>query len=1016
MYILNHKIIDNMFLYNEHLQKNLKNFLNFFAVLVCRFLLLLGFFFVIIIPNSTDGDFMDFITEAFDIRISNAKTGDKKTLLQARIEYLYYFLLGYLWNLNKDSMTPTELTNFVNLLNGKLTLGSIVVSLEKLDKQKLIIDSNAKNMFIKYNKFRNEKIGHGYVFCDGLDKAESMLDDIYKRFVSAIDLLSSKLDIVAVTDRTNDGYEGRVYHFDKNGSYDVCKIPDGILDINDDDFPQIFFRKETLNTEYYKISPFVRLDGDDYNPDVFIFNMIVEKSTGKTRFNQFFKTGDKTIDVTAFKNISVENKFRIISPNGTRINHFELNYKRNQYIDVGILEQVRGFVVNNKSSVAATLWGCGGIGKTACVQELCEQLMNESKAHFSYIVFVSAKNRKFNEAKGEVVEALNNTNTFRAVIATAYETIFEKALNCDENSKDFQDAIDAILSIQSCKNGKALLLIIDDFETFADDEKSKINNFIYNKTNTLYHKVIITTRNKKLLTTVTDIPTSKLDPEKTVKFVEDKMKLDNSCDERIYANYEKWIKNEGAREKLARITGGIPLFILQWINLLKGGRSNELLSQDLTSSEEAIKFLFGKVYESLSDNAQKLYIAIPKVVDESKLNFHKFNLRAACCGVIQADAEFYDALEELEEMLVVQSATEDGNIFSVYSEGFLVEMLNRFKETDEATRNSIDHWAKSIRDKNVSLLDSYLKEADNSQVLGNKDATVKKYEKVLKWYGAPKDKRRKALLSLLCYLHAQRDFGAAIDNFNKYGKDFYADPDIMYQIIYTLQSYNNKNLTIEEIERYFDRNISINDKNLKVYALASSFYIRYYKNTDEYQNAIGIGKKLYDFASARSKTNPGIMKEPINKHNITEAFSHLLDVVISFDEHKDFANELAAFIRSYCDNNKLVRKVEKTLKNNKTKSPKIETDANQTGELLEGTVTLVADVFRFNKEIGQREAYTKRAEITGDNQEIYHVTKGVFQKIEGGLQEGERVSFTSSVNTHPNAGDKAQIAINIRKI
>lgn len=956
---------------------------------------------------------MDFITETFDRLIDSYETGIKKSYLQARIEYLYYFLLGYLWNLNKDSMEQKELADFVNLLNGKLTLGSIVHSLEKLDKQKVIVDSNVKGLLIKYYTYRNEFIGHGYIHWEKVADAESILDGMYNDIVSAVPLLSSQKDIVMVTDHINGDYKVRVYNPNDGLIHKIGFISDKTFDVNDDDLPQLFFRKQTLDTEYYKISPFIMLDGENLNLDVLVFNQVISRSNGLTRYTQLFETDKKDMTVAAFRDISLENDFGRISPNGTCINKFELNYKKNQYIDVGILGEIRNFVVKNTSSAVATLWGSGGIGKTACVQELCEQLMRDRFALFSYIVFVSAKNRKFNEATGRV-QALNNTCTFYDVIATAYETIFEKTLNCDENSKDFQDAIDDILSIRPCKNGKALLLIIDDFETFADDEKSKINDFIRNKTNIRYHKVIITTRNKKLLTTGENYPTSKLDPEKTVEFVRSKMKLDNSCNEQISSRFEKWINNCGAKEKLARITGGIPLFILQWINLLKCGHSDDLLSQDLTSSKEAIEFLFGKVYESLSDNAKKIYIAIPKVVDESNLNFHKSNLREACFGVIQADAEFYDALEELEEMLVVQRATEDGNIFSVYSEGFLVEMLNRFNKADDTTRNSIDRRVKkSITDRNVSLFDSYIKEADNSQTLGNKDATVKKYEKVLKWCGAPKDKRRKALLSLLCYLHTQHDFGAAIDSFNKYGKDFYADPDIMYQIIYILQSYDKK-LTVEEIERYFVGNISINDKNLKVYALASSYYIQYYKDTDKNQDAIDIGKKLYDFVSARSKTNPDIIKK--FKHDITVAFSHLLDIIISFDEHKDFANELAAFIRSYCDNDKLVRKVEKTLKNNKTKSPKIETDANQTGELLEGTVTLVADMFRFNKSIGQREAYTKRAEITGDNQEIYHVTKGVFQKIEGGLQEGERVSFTSSVNTNPNAGDKVQIAINIRKI
>lgn len=65
---------------------------------------------------------MDFITKRFDrrIRISQRGTKDRQSLLQARIEYLYYFMLGYLWNKQRDSLTKEELIGFVGKLNGNL--------------------------------------------------------------------------------------------------------------------------------------------------------------------------------------------------------------------------------------------------------------------------------------------------------------------------------------------------------------------------------------------------------------------------------------------------------------------------------------------------------------------------------------------------------------------------------------------------------------------------------------------------------------------------------------------------------------------------------------------------------------------------------------------------------------------------------------------------------------------------------------------------------------------------------
>ena len=120
---------------------------------------------------------MDFITERFErqIKLSQSGSTDKSSLLQARIEYLFYFMLGYLWNKRRDDLGKDELSNFVKSLNGKLTVGSILHTIKIFDKDGEFIDGKRSDEISrKYLNYRNDYIGHGYVFADGAQESEKI--------------------------------------------------------------------------------------------------------------------------------------------------------------------------------------------------------------------------------------------------------------------------------------------------------------------------------------------------------------------------------------------------------------------------------------------------------------------------------------------------------------------------------------------------------------------------------------------------------------------------------------------------------------------------------------------------------------------------------------------------------------------------------------------------------------------------------------------------------------------------
>ena len=198
--------------------------------------------------------------------------------------------------------------------------------------------------------------------------------------------------------------------------------------------------------------------------EYYIFNSIVERLTGKIKYNRINKTGEYFQEYQELCKLYVENDgHRKKGINGTIINVFDNNYKK--YIDVGIKAKITEFIIKNKSSVASTVWGHGGVGKTASVQRVCEELTNSSTKYFDYIVFLSAKDRFYDYFTGtvKIIEDEQKTGSFDKLI---------RNINFILRKEDIYDT-DYIYEFE----GK-LLLIIDDYETFSSDDKEEIENFI----------------------------------------------------------------------------------------------------------------------------------------------------------------------------------------------------------------------------------------------------------------------------------------------------------------------------------------------------------------------------------------------------------------------------------------------------------------------------------------------------------------------------------------------------------
>ena len=802
---------------------------------------------------------MDFITKRFDrrIRIATGGTKDKQSLLQARIEYLYYFMLGYLWNKQRDSLTKDELNNFVDRLNGKLTIGSIIHTLKCFDKDKDLIDGElAEKCLEKYKAYRNDNFGHGYIFGDMAEKSEAVLAELYHDLLESIPNLKKPMDIVVVQRQEihNGGssFSGLIYKADDNGEADPWSCPADMMDPIDH-YPQTYYR---IDAKYFKISPFILVEPPSGNS--FVFNRIDQKLTGNTVYSQLFESGKVTREIAEFINTSITNEYQRISANRTIMNLFDTNYQ-GKYIEVGLTDDVKKFLCYNTSSVYAVLWGNGGVGKTACAQKVCLDLFNDTKATFEYIVFVTAKDRKLNERTGQI-EIIENGLNYHGIINTVYTTIKGKPLECAEDSEEFLDAVEWILSLRGQNEKRALLLVIDDYETFSDIEKKKIAQFV-RKLNLAHHKVIITTRNRKLADEGLSIPSNALDQKNTITFISEKIKQNYPT----HADYfDEIAKNPSVKDKIFQATGGVPIFILQWLHLFVQNPKDEELYQRFDTRAAAREFLSGRVYDSLREDARLLYAAISVIAAEDQ-TFQIERLRYVCEKALASLDGFEDSLQELENLCIIeqyQIAPDNKvqSLYRVYTKSFLDDMEIKFNGLKESVRDTIKGRLKSAgNNTRFSLFDSLLIEARQSRGLNVENLTVSKYRHLIKLPDCPYDKKRQALIELIGYYFSYQDNPEkAMDTFRTYEQEFKKDPQVLYKYVYYLWGASDpayKTVVFEELKKYFEADLSVTAENVQFFALGAAYYTIFVlnnnieSNTECAESAYEICQALYSYVS-----------------------------------------------------------------------------------------------------------------------------------------------------------------------
>lgn len=500
---------------------------------------------------------MDFILRQIDSKIAVEDVDSTKyiNLLRQRIDYVLFFSLAYVWDKNSENIDFQEFSKAVENLN-KMSTGKLVETIRKLDGEKDIFVNEKVNKELNgYPNFRNENHGHGYIVDDKVHELASEMERMYTVFSSRIPLFENNIDIILVKRQEKGILSGLRFPIETNGLPVRWSCNEQVFNSEEPYIGRCFALLET--GEYIKLSPFIHLEND--GDDRYIFVSLEEKLTGKIKYSQLLRTNNNfSKEWEELRNIFiVQNKHRRISTNGTIMNVFENNYR--EYIDtnVQIEKDINNFLLKDKSSVCCTIWGHGGVGKTALIQHLATVLFNQQRKKFDYIIFASAKDRKYNPVTGEIEEILDNVRSFEEVIYTISSTLFDLNMEYEQ----FMEEIDTYIDLIVNHNSKCLI-IIDDFETFNDTEKKKLNDFIQDL-NINYHKVVVTTRVKNRVIGL-EVTTSEFDEKTSKDFL---IKIIEMEYPKHLKQIETTVKDTEKMSLIFKATSGRPIFLHQFVHL-----------------------------------------------------------------------------------------------------------------------------------------------------------------------------------------------------------------------------------------------------------------------------------------------------------------------------------------------------------------------------------------------------------------------------------------------------------------
>ena len=885
---------------------------------------------------------MDYILSRInnDVAICDEESYEYILSLRKRIEYILFVLMGYLWNKNSSDMLADDRLRIISSFD-RMTIGDCVSAITSLDLNREVFPTGkVKSLITKYPNIRNVKIGHGYA--SGKELLET-LNPFYNELLGKISFLNPDYSLVLVEKCDKGSYYG--IRIEPDGQKSRWACPEDAF-TGEECFPRTYI---LIDNKYYKLSPFVTLTRSGADIREYTFSSLCDSLTGLIKLCPLFgDMQEENIVYSEFAKLCEEDEYRQVSANGTVMNNFDCNY--NTYIDIGLAKELIDFLTKNKANVSATLWGHGGVGKTACIQNVCEQLFCAREQVFSYIVFITAKDRIYNPATGKIVKNDSKyVRRYQEIIEIIQQTVFpDMPSGIDEKS------IAEVENRIRTYSGK-MLIVIDDYETFLDEEKVKITNFI-KSLDINHHKIVITTRNLRL-SIGTPFSTSEFDADKTCRFFEKIIK--QNCPS-LLDNLTRETKDVTVRNAIQKATSGRPIFIYQFAYLYMQKGMQKVMFSALYKGADAQSFLYGRVYEYLTPSAKLVFATIPAIINDDLL-FRFDMLRYVMQKEITDSDKLESSVDELADQLIIERYTDSQG--RVYAQELLNAMQDQYSKLDTSYREAIRRLLESLGGKNISgsIEEAMLHEADQSRVSGNAAEIVSKYRRVLNLKDCSIKIKKQALLNATSYL-CVNDLNpkGASDLMSEYFRDFKDDPQIAYQyVVYLWQQDERKKDTINFIKEYFSHaegHKKTSSQYLQLFALGTSYCSYYDMFVQEYtsieKRKVQLSQTLNEFGRelfTATKNNFDGLRSGV-KHVVQMALVQTVKLCGEFDindepklkyglEICDYANE--HFIPFFQNQLKSTReKIEIKMRTPKWWDSFMHDDYH-VGDMVEGVVTSI---------------------------------------------------------------------------
>ncbi|MDY6992423.1 MAG: hypothetical protein SVR94_07425 [Pseudomonadota bacterium] len=171
----------------------------------------------------------------------------------------------------------------------------------------------------------------------------------------------------------------------------------------------------------------------------------------------------------------------------------------------------------------------------------------------------------------------------------------------------------------------------------------------------------------------------------------------------------------------------------------------------IKGGDTAIDFLFGRIYEYLSQKAKDLFVVLSLLVTQDDLS----NVMEKAQYVLNLEHEtdrFNSAVNELVKLKIIKLDNER-KFFEIYSKEIFQIMSNYFEKRPRSFRgNCVSRRNQVNRDKNLDVEHSLLLTADANRLARNEIEVVDNYKQIINRATSPLGVKLPAILNLAAYL------------------------------------------------------------------------------------------------------------------------------------------------------------------------------------------------------------------------------------------------------------------------